>query len=191
MFCKPATTLCSALLLSVTAASPAPAATGTFPDQRGDGAGASDIHRVDVAYGRSALQVRVRVRNVAKVGGMAVYVDSRPQKAGPELVLLGPVGIVDSDWRVTRISRGWRPGTEELLCDTDLRSRRAGDVAQVEFDASCLRNPDTVDLRTGEVTERRRWKAPAETRVGVRTARGDSVDWSPAANRLHPGVSRG
>lgn len=191
MFGKVLTAACAATSMCAMALSPATAASERFSDERGDGAGASDIHRVVVDYTRVALTVRIGVRNVSKVGGLSVYVDSRPQKPGPELVLLGPVGIVDSDWRVSRIRQGWRAGNQELLCDTDLRSRRAGDEATVVFDASCLRNPDSLDLRTGEVTERRRWKAPTEARVGVRTVRNGSTDWSPAANRLHPGVARG
>jgi len=148
------------------------------------------VRQVVVDYGRNRLEVRVRVRDVSRQGGLAVYVDSRPQKPGPELVLLGPISLGDYDWKVLRITRGWKPTTHELLCGSDLRSRRATDTARVVIETGCLRNPDTFDLRTGKVDERQQWRAPAQVRVSVKTTGGRSRDWSPAAKKLHPAVGR-
>jgi hypothetical protein len=184
--------LAGGLMLIVTGIAPASGEAVSFEDERGDVGHSADIRQVTVNYADSQLKVLIGVRNVARAAGVQVYVDSRPQRRGPEFVLLGPISLGDYDWRVARVHRAWRYTGQELLCGSDLSSRRRGDVVRVAFELDCLRNPDTLNLRTGEVTQRSPWPAPDQVRVAVRTSKmSGGGDWSPSPEDFHPQVSRG
>lgn len=171
---------------------PAAAETKAWTDLAGDGAGPADIRGVAAAYEKDGLTVAIKVRDVAGGGNVNVYVDSRTLLKGPELVLFGSIRPGSPEWIAAWVDKGWVPTNQAVLCDTDLSFLPAKDIVLVTFGMGCLRNPDTKDLTTGEVTRRTHWKAPASVKVAALTGGDDVVeDWSPKPRRFYAAIDRG
>ncbi len=181
------TVITAALLVSGQGASQA--ASRSFGDARGDGAGANDIRRVTVDYARGRLVVSVKIASTSRSGGVTVYVDTVAGRRGPEVVLSGGTSTQGSDWRTARATRRWGVSNNELLCGSRLRVLRASNTIKVTLARGCLTNPDTMNLSTGETTQRRSTDAPRRAIIAVRTNGAHrSVDWARGARTWLPAV---
>lgn len=184
-------------------AEPAQAETRTFHDQHGDVRHKADIHRVKVTYNKRGVHVRIKLRDIKKQsasaaryrGSAAVFFDVRPGRRGPEFKLVGPIAPAKSgyDWSLLRTKSNWRTRQREALCKSSIRTNMRRNVVNVRIAKPCLRNPDMLNLKTGNIIRNKRLKAPKRIRVAVSTGtkRGAVRDWAPRVKRFYPAVQRG
>lgn len=158
----------AALTLTLVATPAALAGRVTFNDEVGDTTSRSDIRRVVVEHVHTADRLRVATRLSEVVIGveLAVFIDSRPQNAGPEWKISA---YPDSEWALLRVD-SWRDdgmagptcGRVSYSLDTDRP------VARVILPSSCLRLHRDVRVS-----------------VLVRDA-GHGRDWAPHARHFLP-----
>lgn len=177
-------------------AAPADARTRAFKDKRGDVGHAADVHRVKVSYDKRGVVVRVKVRNARVAArnsaGVRVYLDVRRKRRGPEMYLNGPIAIEGYDWMMTETRKGWGWTYLSPKCGSRITTNVRRDVVRVQFRKRCLRNPDAININTGETVHRNPRRAPKKVRVAVAATkyRGTS-DWAPRHKTFYRAVRRG
>lgn len=182
--------------------SPADAQTRTFKDRRGDVGHAADVHQVKVSYNKRGVHVRIKVRNAAKkrqrgvtYNQAKVYFDIRRGRPGPEFELYGPIVPPRSgyDWLLVLTKSNWKSRSRAALCRSSILTNVRRDTVHVRISRKCLRNPDVLNLSTGNTIPHKTRKAPKRVRVAVRTDRfGERpYDWGPKPKRFYRAVRRG
>lgn len=137
----------AATTLVLAVAAPALAARTTRSDPADAGGSLSDLRRVSVNHGPEVVLVKVRfsdLRPTSEAGsaGMAIYLDTRRGRLGPELRL--DTGLQSgTDYQLTR-ARDWRSVGEPLTCAHGLELDFGADLATFRVARSCLGYPAGV-----------------------------------------------
>lgn len=144
----------TALLATVTA--PAVAETAAVRDGADTTASLHDIRQVRVAHAPRNVFVAtsftdLRRRSAAGPAGLTVFVDSNPDRPGPERAVV--TGLqTGTDYQLVRV-RNWRLVGDPLSCDHDVRLDFRRDVAHVRVNRACLGNPAQVRVAVRMVDE--------------------------------------
>lgn len=159
-----------AALAAATTVTTAWAGTVSVTDPAGDTGSRSDIRRVTVEHMHATDRLRIATKLTKVVLGVEldIYIDSRPQNAGPEWKILA---YPDSEWVLRRVS-GWNDhGVNKTTCG---RVRYSVDterpVAVAGLPAGCLNlhRDVAVSVRIHDV--------------------GHGNDWAPSRRTFLPAV---
>ncbi len=139
-----------------TVAAPAVAETATVRDGADTTASLHDIRTVKVAHAPRNVFVAtgftdLRRRSEAGPAGLTVFLDSNPDRPGPERAVV--TGLqAGTDYQLVRV-RDWRLVGDPLSCDHAVQLDFRRNVAHVRVARSCLGNPAQVRVAVRMVDE--------------------------------------
>ena len=139
--------------------------------------GPNDIRVVDVAHTYSSAIVNVRFSDLRRTGpgSVAIYLDTNPNRTGPEFRLAS--GLSDgTDYSLVR-TKGWRPSSGPLECNYNAKIDFTRETFKTTISRACLGRPAKVRASVEMIEDH----ANSEPRV----------DWAPRYRAWTPWVKVG
>lgn len=161
----------SALLVS-----PVSADEGGFPDPRGDVRSSNDTVRVAVSHS-SRVVVDVTARRLTdRAEQLFVFVDTHPNRFGPDYVASVPYDRPETTYFSTVNSWRTGPGVQNTNVCRSATASITGDVTRIAFPSRCVGDPDRIRIAT-------------VMRFGV-GEEGHGADWAPGFRTFGPFIDR-
>ena len=148
--------LAATTALLATVAAPAAAETARVRDGADTMASLQDIRQVKVAHAPRNVSVAtsftdLRRRSEAGPAGLTVFLDSNPDRPGPERAVVSGLQA-GTDYQLVRV-RNWRLVGDPLACDHRVELDFRRNVAHVRVARGCLGNPAQVRVAVRMVDE--------------------------------------